>query len=157
MSTRPPGERTDLIYAQAEQPGDRSGLLYGVLIRNRIKRILTKEMGPMDTTTSHKEGVAIIALFGRIDTTAAPQLEKEINTLMGEGKRKILLNFSEVTYISSGGLRVLLSTAKKLRNPEDKFGLCCLAQEVNKILKLAGFTTIFAIFSSEGDALAAWK
>ncbi|MEI7433199.1 MAG: STAS domain-containing protein [Methanomicrobiales archaeon] len=111
----------------------------------------------MDTTTSHKEGVAIIALFGRIDTTAAPQLEKELNTLMGEGKRKILLNFSEVTYISSGGLRVLLSTAKKLRNPGDKFGLCSLAQEVNKILKLAGFTTIFTIFSSEGDALDAWK
>jgi anti-anti-sigma factor len=116
-----------------------------------------KEMGPMDTTTSHREGVAIIALFGRIDTTAAPQLEKELNTLMGEGKRKILLNFSEVTYISSGGLRVLLSTAKKLRSPNDKFGLCCLTQEVNKILKLAGFTTIFTIFSSEGDALDAWK
>jgi anti-sigma B factor antagonist len=111
----------------------------------------------MDTTTSHREGVAIIALFGRIDTTAAPQLEKELNTLMGDGKRKILLNFSDVTYISSGGLRVLLSTAKKLRSPEDKFGLCSLSQEVNKILKLAGFTTIFSIFASEGDALDAWK
>lgn len=111
----------------------------------------------MDTTTSHREGVAIIALFGRIDTTAAPQLEKELNTLMTEGKRKILLNFAEVTYISSGGLRVLLSTAKKLREPQDKFGLCCLTQEVNKILKLAGFTTIFSIYSLEGDALDAWK
>ena len=68
----------------------------------------------MDTTTSHKEGVAIIALFGRIDTAAAPQLEKELNTLMGEGKRKILLNFLEVTYISSGGLRVNVANREAL-------------------------------------------
>jgi anti-sigma B factor antagonist len=111
----------------------------------------------METTTDHRDGVSVIALIGRIDTNAAPELEKELNTLIEGGKRKILLNFSQVTYISSGGLRILLSTAKKLRGGDDKFGLCCLPPEVNKILKLAGFTTIFSIFSSEGDALEQWK
>ena len=114
-------------------------------------------MGPTDTSITHREGVAIIALIGGIDTDAAPQLEKELNTLMDAGKHKILLNFSEVTYISSGGLRVLLSTAKNLRDPQVKFGLCCLNQEVSKILILTGVVTIFTIFSSVGDALDAWK
>jgi anti-sigma B factor antagonist len=114
-------------------------------------------MGPTDSNTSYKEGVAIITLIGGIDTAAAPQLEKELSTLVGEGKRKILLDFSEVTFISSGGLRVLLSTSKKIRDPQVRFGFCGLSQEVNKILKLVGFNTIFTIFPSERDALDAWK
>jgi anti-sigma B factor antagonist len=105
-------------------------------------------MGPTDTNISHKEGVAIITLTGGIDTDSAPQLEKELITLTGEGRRKILLNFSGVTFISSGGLRVLISTSKNIRDPDVKFGFCCISREVNKILKLVGFTTIFTIFSS---------
>lgn len=116
-----------------------------------------EERGPTDTNTSHRKGVAIISLTGGIDTDAAPQLEKELSTLMDAGNRKILLDFSEVTYISSGGLRVLLSTAKNLRDPQVKFGLCSLNQEVNKILVLTGVATIFTIYSSVGDALDAWK
>ncbi|MEI6840414.1 MAG: STAS domain-containing protein [Methanomicrobiales archaeon] len=115
-----------------------------------------KEDGTIShTTTSHKEGVAIIALFGRIDATAVPELEKEIRTLMEEGQRKILLDFSEATYINSGGLRVLISTAKKLKGQGDLFGLCGLTDEVYKILQFVGFTTILTTFSSVGDALDA--
>ncbi len=99
--------------------------------------------------------MAIIALFGRIDATAVPELEKEIRTLMEEGQRKILLDFSEATYINSGGLRVLISTAKKLKGQGDLFGLCGLTDEVYKILQFVGFTTILTTFSSVGDALDA--
>jgi anti-anti-sigma factor len=75
---------------------------------------------------------------------------------VNEGTRKILLDFANVAYISSGGLRVLLATAKKLRSPGDSFALCALNPEVTKIMTLAGFNTIFSIYPSEGDALAAW-
>ena len=47
-------------------------------------------------------------------------------------------------------------TAKKLKNPGDKFGLCSLSPEVFKIMKLAGFTSIFSIYPDEGEALARW-
>ena len=67
-----------------------------------------------------------------------------------QGNRKILLDFSGVPYISSRGLRVILATAKKLKNPGDKFGLCSLSPEVFKIMKLAGFTSIFSIFATDG-------
>ena len=110
----------------------------------------------MEITTATRDGATILSIAGRIDTATAPGLEHAINTAIGSGNRKILLNFSAVSYISSGGLRVLLATAKKLRNPGDKYALCCLAAEVNKILKLAGFTTIFSIYPSEGEALAGW-
>jgi len=110
----------------------------------------------MDITTADREGKSVLSVTGRVDTSTAPELEQAINRQIDDQKRQILLNFAGVTYISSGGLRVLLATAKKLKNPGDKFGLCCLAPEVLKILKLAGFTSIFAIYPSEGEALAGW-
>jgi len=110
----------------------------------------------VEINTANNEGKTVITVSGRVDTSTAPELEQVINREIDAGNRKILLNFSGVTYISSGGLRVLLATAKKLKNPGDKFGICSLAPEVMKILKLAGFTSIFTIYSSEGEALAGW-
>jgi len=110
----------------------------------------------MEITTATREGATILTITGRVDTATAPALEREINHQIEQGNRKILLNFSGVSYISSGGLRVLLTTAKKLRNPKDRLGLCCLSAEVHKVLKLAGFTSIFSICANEGEALAGW-
>ena len=110
----------------------------------------------MEITTTSKDNATILSLNGRIDTATAPELEQAINKIIDGGQRKILLDFAGVTYISSGGLRVLLATAKKLKNPGDKFGICTLSPEVMKILKLAGFTSIFSIYASEGEALAGW-
>jgi anti-sigma B factor antagonist len=110
----------------------------------------------MDITTTTKDIATILSLNGRIDTATAPELEQAINKAIDGGNRKILLDFTGVSYISSGGLRVLLATAKKLKNPDDKFAICGLSPEVLKILKLAGFTSIFSIYPSEGEALAGW-
>jgi len=110
----------------------------------------------VEITTSFREGGTVLSVNGRIDTTAAPELEQAIIHEIDKGTRTILLDFSSVPYISSGGLRVLLATAKKLKNPGDKFGLCSLSPEVLKIMKLAGFTSIFSIYQNEGEALASW-
>jgi anti-sigma B factor antagonist len=110
----------------------------------------------MEIKTRNEKGAAIISVNGRVDTTTAPVLEQAINDEIENGNRKLLLNFALVTYISSGGLRVLLATAKKLRNPGDNFALCCLSPEVLKIFRLAGFTSIFSISLYEEEALAGW-
>src|SRR5512136_137122 len=107
----------------------------------------------MEIITTNRNGATILSVAGRIDTATAPALEQAINQEIERQHRKILLDFSSVSYISSGGLRVLLATAKKLKNPGDRFALCCLSAEVLKILKLAGFTSIFSISPSEGEAL----
>jgi len=110
----------------------------------------------MEILTTDKDNATILSLTGRIDTATAPELEQAINKVIDGGHRKVLLDFTGVTYISSGGLRVLLATAKKLKNPGDRFAICGLSAEVLKILKLAGFTSIFSIYPSEGEALAGW-
>ncbi|WP_321504435.1 STAS domain-containing protein [uncultured Methanoregula sp.] len=110
----------------------------------------------MDISSATQEKGTVLSVSGRVDTATAPALEQAINREIDLGHRKILLNFSGVNYISSGGLRVLLAAAKKLKNPDDRFGLSNLNPEVLKILKLAGFTSIFSIYPSEGEALAGW-
>ena len=110
----------------------------------------------MDIETTNPGGKTVLSITGRIDTSTATELEQTINKEIGLGKRQILLDFTRVSYISSSGLRVLLVTAKKLINPGDKFGICSLSPDVLKILRLAGFTSIFSIYSSEGEALAGW-
>ncbi|MDD1685787.1 STAS domain-containing protein [Methanoregula sp.] len=110
----------------------------------------------MDITTNNKDNATILSIAGRVDTATAPVLEQAINKEIEAGHRRVLLNFSAVSYISSGGLRVLLATAKKLKGADDKFSICGLSPEVLKILKLAGFTSIFSIYPSEGEALAGW-
>ena len=110
----------------------------------------------MEITTTMHGGATVLAVNGRVDTTTAGDLETAINGLIAEGNRKLLLDFGGVTYISSGGLRVLLATAKKLRNDRDKYALCRLSPEVQKVMKLAGFTSIFSIYNSQDEALAAW-
>ena len=110
----------------------------------------------MEITIASEGNATILLIAGRVDTATAPALEQAINREIESGHRMLLLNFSGVTYISSGGLRVLLATAKKLRNPGDKYALCCLAGEVHKVLKLAGFTTILSIYPTEAEAIAGW-
>jgi anti-sigma B factor antagonist len=110
----------------------------------------------MEITTTMHDGAMVLAVTGRIDTTTAGDLEAAINLGISNGTRQILLDLREVTYISSVGLRVLLATAKKLRNDGDRYALCALSMEVQKVMKLAGFTSIFSIYASQEDALAAW-
>ncbi len=68
---------------------------------------------------------------------------------------RLILDFTGLVYISSGGLRVLLATAKTLHNDSGRFALSGLSHEVQKIMRLAGFTTIFAIYTTVQEASAA--
>ena len=111
----------------------------------------------MDITTTTHDTAAILAVKGRVDALTASDLEGAINTIIDKGDRCIILDFSGLVYISSGGLRVLLATAKKLQNDDDHFMLCGLSIEVQKVMNLAGFTSIFSIYASASDALAAVK
>ncbi|MCX6693856.1 MAG: STAS domain-containing protein [Methanomicrobiales archaeon] len=110
----------------------------------------------MECETEIGEQYAVIRVKGRVDAAVAPDLERVVNDQIGSGKRHILLDFRGVPYISSGGMRVLLATAKKLRGEGDKFALSGLTPEVQKILNLAGFTTILKVYPDEATALLQW-
>ena len=85
----------------------------------------------------------VLEITGRLDTITAPALDKTINENLGEMKN-LILDFKNLEYISSAGLRVLLSTQKKLQqNGTMKLKNVC--EEVMEVFEITGFIDILTI------------
>ena len=84
-----------------------------------------------------------VALEGRLDTTTAPMLEDELNGSL-DGITELILDFEKLDYISSAGLRVLLS-AQKVMNKQGEMKLINVSDVVNEIFEVTGFCDILTI------------
>ena len=84
-----------------------------------------------------------IALEGRLDTTTAPQLDDELKSAL-DGVTKLDFNFEKLEYISSAGLRVLLS-AQKVMNKQGSMVIKNVNEEIQEIFEVTGFVDILTI------------
>lgn len=84
-----------------------------------------------------------IAVEGRLDTTTAPDLEKEIKTGL-DGVTELIMDFEKLDYISSAGLRVLLS-AQKLMSKQGSMKVIHVSELVMEVFEVTGFTDILTI------------
>ena len=99
------------------------------------------------------EGKIILRLDGRLDTNTSPVLEKKINSLVSDNHPNIILDFSKIDYLSSAGMRLLLSETKKLKAKKGNLVIFSLHDDVMEIIKMAGFERIINIAGREADAL----
>ena len=81
-----------------------------------------------------------LALAGRLDTVTAPDLEKELQDSL-EGIDTLIFDFSGLEYVSSAGLRVLLS-AQKTMNKQGEMKLTHVNESIMEIFEVTGFTDI---------------
>lgn len=86
---------------------------------------------------------ATVVLEGRLDTTTAPQLENELKSFM-ESVTNLVFDFEKLEYISSAGLRVLL-TAQKFMSRQGSMKLIHVRDDVNEIFEVTGFSDILTI------------
>ena len=100
-----------------------------------------------------ENGILIIVISGRLDAAAAPIAEKEINKALEGEQNRLLFDLSALEYLSSGGLRVILSAAKEIRKREGKVALAALTQYVYEIFEVSGFTAMLPIKDSVEDGL----
>ena len=84
----------------------------------------------------------LIAVVGRLDTTTSPQLDEELKSL--NGIEKLVFDFKELEYISSAGLRVLLS-AQKVMNKQGSMIVKNVSEEISEIFEVTGFVDILTI------------
>ena len=85
-----------------------------------------------------------LCLEGRLDTTTSPQLDEEIETAL-DGIRDLTMDFSELSYISSAGLRVLLRAQRKMNACEGKMRLIGVSDTIMEIFEVTGFSEILTI------------
>ena len=97
--------------------------------------------------------VEVFEISGRIDANNAKDFENELTKSTQEGTTKIVVDLSNLDYISSSGLRVFLLIAKKLEKSGFIY-LCSLQPQVLQIFTISGFNTIFSIFENKEVALS---
>ena len=84
-----------------------------------------------------------IALVGRLDTTTAPLLEAELKSVLN-GVTSLIMDFAELEYISSAGLRVLLS-AQKTMNKQGKMVVRHVNETILEVFEVTGFTDVLTV------------
>jgi len=110
----------------------------------------------MKIETRESQGIQIIACEGNLDTNTSPEAESKINELIDAGNQKLLVNFEQLNFISSAGLRVLLATVKKLNASGGDLRICSLNATVQEVFDISGFVTILSVKSTEEEALSSF-
>ena len=97
--------------------------------------------------------VKVLEFGGKLDHQTSPDAQEQITKLIETGERKILVNFENLDYISSAGLRILLVAAKQLKPDGGEILICNLNDVVREVFDISGFMTIFKVFGSEAEGL----
>ncbi len=109
----------------------------------------------MEIVREKINAVAVLNLQGRLNIASAPDLETAFAELSKAGEKKILVDCRELEYISSAGLRVLLAAVKVQKKDLGIVALSALSANVKQVFEISGFTSIFPIYASKEDAIAA--
>ena len=97
----------------------------------------------MTISKERNESTLALALEGRLDTVTAPELEKELKGSL-DGVSELTLDFAGLDYISSAGLRVLLS-AQKIMNKQGSMKVKNVNETIMEIFEVTGFSDILTI------------
>jgi anti-anti-sigma factor len=108
----------------------------------------------MDVFESKKDGILTLALKGRLDAVSAPSFRDKIMNFIDDQKEyRILLECSNMDYVSSAGIRVLFEVIFKLQDLSGKLGCYGVTGNVRKIFGLADLTSEMGLFASQEEAL----
>ena len=105
----------------------------------------------MRITVKREKGITIVMASGEIDAVTCGDLQDELEKLIQAGAIRIILDLADVTYISSAGLRVILSTAQKLYG-SGAFAISRTTENVRSILEMVGLASIISICDTLDEA-----
>ena len=98
----------------------------------------------MTISKTQGNGTLTLGLCGRLDTTTAPQLQDVLIPAFDEAN-EVRLDFSELAYVSSAGLRVLLMGQKTAKAKSASMTLCHVSQEIMEVFEMTGFADMLTI------------
>jgi anti-sigma B factor antagonist len=109
----------------------------------------------VDIEVTKSGNAQVVVLTGRLDSITVKQLETKLDDLITGGAVYMVFDFSALEYISSAGLRAVLSTAKRLKAGQGSLLMSNLNGMVKEVFQVAGFLELFPIYASTDEALAA--
>lgn len=107
----------------------------------------------MEIVTNWEGDIMVLKLNGRLDTNASVDFEQQVEESIKFSKNNIMLDFSELEYICSSGLRVIIQLAKKVKSLEGELVLCCMEEYIKEVFEISGFDAFLKIVSSREEAV----
>lgn len=107
----------------------------------------------MEIITNWEGEIMVLKLKGRLDTNASMDFEQQVEEAIKFSKKSMILDFSELEYICSSGLRVIIQAAKKLKSIQGELVLCCMEDYIKEVFEISGFDAFLKIFSSKEEAV----
>ena len=110
----------------------------------------------MDIATREQDNVLIFDIKGELDAKAAPDLKERLTERINSGYHRVLVNLSDISYLDSAGLGVLVSGLKIATRQNGDLRMWGLQDEVKNIFQLTRLNKVFQIFDTEEQALASY-
>jgi anti-anti-sigma factor len=109
----------------------------------------------LDINVSIEQQITLVEVSGRIDSMNAHQLGESLSGEIDSGHVQLVLDLSGVDYMSSAGLREIVSALKKVQGQGD-VRLAQPSPRVREVLEMAGLDSIFRIFPTQAEALGSY-
>lgn len=109
----------------------------------------------MELKEEQVQGVTVLQVTGRLDSTTSPALGERLSSILDTSKARLLVDFSQLEYISSAGFRVLLQAAKRADQNSAKLVLCGVSGKVRQLFDLGGFLDLFSITATRDEGITA--
>jgi anti-sigma B factor antagonist len=110
-------------------------------------------MAEFDVGNHGVGAVSVLNVIGFLDAHTAPELENAFNGLINEKQFKVVVNFSDLQYISSAGLGVFMAYVETMRENRGDIKFCGLKDDVYNIFDLLGFPLLYEFYKDEKEAI----
>ena len=109
----------------------------------------------MDITTTEYKRCNLVAVSGRVDSNTSPQFEAALQSAL-ESKNKLVVESSGATFMSSAGLRAMVSALKASKGAGGKLVLATPSDRVAEVMKLAGLISLFMVYDDVTAAVGSF-
>jgi len=107
----------------------------------------------MEITTTDYKNCDVVHPKGRVDSANAPKLEAALNSIFQAGEYKVVLDMSEITFVSSAGWWVLIGAQKTCKKHRGEVVIACIEGGIRESLKLVGMDDYFRIYDDVTSAV----
>ena len=107
----------------------------------------------MEIIEEKQDTVSVFRLNGRLDSNTSQGFEEKVFSAILDGSKNMVIDFKDIDYISSAGLRVILKATKALHREKGQIMLCSMQDYVKEVFEIAGFDSFLSIVATLDDAL----
>ena len=111
----------------------------------------------MQIDVSKQDGVTILKVSGRMDATTVTEFTEECQKHIKDGSGRFIVDLAGLEYISSAGLRGILTIGKACKAAKAALAFCSMQAMVADMFKLSGFTAILSVYATLDEALAGMR